>query len=68
MSKITSDEGVYIVAEDKVDLIEFLKNIDDDDFNPECKNREFCPKHNNCGICRFEYMKEKNWLNPELTK
>lgn len=43
----------------------FLRNIDDDDHNPECNRRQFCPKHKDCGICRFEYMKKRGWLFEE---
>jgi len=55
------------------DIINFLRYIGDDwcedesvELSPECKGQKdkagYCPKHNDCGICRFEYMKERGWL------
>jgi len=56
---------------DKEALIKYLRHIGDSyveeepdlDCSPECRGREFCPKYNDCGICRFEYMKKQGWLN-----
>ncbi len=53
------------------ETIKYLRHIGNDfaeeDENigtsPECRNEVFCPKHNNCGVCRFEYMEKKGWLN-----
>lgn len=61
---------------EKDDVIKYLRHIGDDfseeepdlDTTPECGGGEFCPKHKNCGICRFEYMKKKGWLKPEVAK
>ena len=53
----------------KDNIIEFLKHIGDD-FVPEgviahaeCMEGETCPEHEDCGICRYEYMKGKGWLS-----
>ena len=61
---------------DKNELIKYLRHIGDDfvegdmdyDTSPECEGEESCPDHKNCGICRFEYMKKKGWLSPELNQ
>ena len=61
---------------DKEEIIQFLRNITYDIVPAgitawsECKNNEVldkdgdghCPKHGDCGICRFEHMKRKGWL------
>ena len=52
-------------ARDKKQITKFLGNIGKDDVEDasiECNGREFCPRHKNCGICRFEYMQKKGWL------
>ncbi len=57
----------------KDEVIKYLRHIGDDfaeedesiDTSPECKGQESCPDHNDCGICRFEYMKRKGWLSKE---
>lgn len=60
----------------KNEVIKYLRHIGDDyaeddpDQNtcPECEGQneedpEGCPKHLDCGICRFEHMKRKGWLS-----
>lgn len=61
---------------EKTDIIKYLRHIGDDfDPNdekyitsPECEGQGdedgFCPSYKDCGICRFEYMEQKGWLNP----
>jgi hypothetical protein len=64
------------------ELITFLQHIGDDcvpdgvdddykDFHIECSMSEdeegCCPKHGNCGICRYEYMKSKGWLSEDIS-
>lgn len=58
-------------------LIEFLRYIEADCPNDEPFNDEpiegqeidgVCPDHLNCGICRYEYMKQKGWLSSVLTQ
>lgn len=62
----------------KDEVIKYLRHVGDDfatddpeqDTSPECEGRnkddpECCPSHQDCGICRFEYMSEKGWLSPE---
>ena len=61
----------------KDELISFLGHIGDDfcaDKSvvcwPECEGQSetdedgwrSCPEHQDCGICRYEYMKTKGWL------
>lgn len=61
----------------KEEVIKYLRCISDDfdpsdaeyDTSPECEGQgdeDSCPDHRNCGICRFEYMKRKGWLNLTL--
>lgn len=58
------------------ELIKYLQHIGDDcgmegddyeDFHIECigqgEDEDSCPDHKNCGICRYEYMKNKGWLS-----
>ncbi len=62
----------------KKEVIEFLCHIGDDVVPdgvvawPECEGqgeREgSCANHEDCGICRFEYMKRKGWLSAELAQ
>lgn len=53
------------------ELIRYLQHIgqdcgDDDykDYHIECDEQigEDCPDHKNCGVCRYQYMKNKGWL------
>ena len=53
------------------EIKQFLRNIcndfnDDSPAYPECegqgKDDESCAEHEDCGICRYEYMKRKGWL------
>lgn len=57
----------------KEDVIKYLRHVGDDyaeedegiNTSPECEGQgeeEFCPDHDDCGICRFEYMKRRGWL------
>ncbi|MBA7602876.1 hypothetical protein ES703_09972 [subsurface metagenome] len=59
-------------------IIKYLRHVGDDfapedksqDTSPECKGQGedgLCPDHQDCGICRFEYMKREGWLSSELT-
>jgi len=59
----------------KEEVKRFLRNIGNDindDGSPpwvECEGQnkedpEGCPEHQDCGICRFEYMEKKGWLSP----
>lgn len=64
---------------DKEELIRFLGHIGDDFCEDEkvtiwaeCEagrhmsvDDDSCPDHQDCGICRYEYMKAKGWLIPE---
>lgn len=64
----------------KDEIIRFLRNISFDfvendpkaEVWPECegqgKDNESCPKHEDCGICRYEYMKRKDWLSKEASQ
>lgn len=63
----------------KEEVIKYLRHVGDDfapeDENqvtsPECEGQGeegLCPDHQDCGVCRFEYMKKKGWLNPEVAK
>lgn len=54
------------------EITQFLRHVGDDVVPDnvvawiECVRQggeESCPKHEDCGICRFEYMKRKGWLN-----
>lgn len=50
----------------KTDIIEFLRSIEDvGGGSPECQGEEFCPEHDDCGLCRYEYMMLKGWLARE---
>jgi len=57
------------------EVIKYLRYVGDDfasedesqDTSPECKGQDgFCPDHKNCGICRFEYMRQNGWLSEKL--
>ena len=64
----------------KKEVIQFLRNVGNDfndkdptynNFWAECEGQgdsETCAKHQDCGICRFEYMKRKGWLSPKLVR
>ena len=68
-----------MTPKDKERLISYLRGIGQDapedgsEAFPECSVFEekdedgygHCPKHGNCGICRYEYMKQKGWLKEE---
>lgn len=55
------------------EITQFLRHVGDDVVpdgvaaSPECEGQgvdeDSCPNHEDCGICRFEYMKRKGWLN-----
>lgn len=60
----------------KDEVIKWLRHVGDDfapddpdqDTHPECEGQnkedpECCPAHKDCGLCRFEYMKQKGWLS-----
>lgn len=61
----------------KAEVIKYLRHVGDDFApedesqvtSPECEGQGeeegSCPKHKNCGICRYEYMKKKGWLSEE---
>lgn len=61
---------------DKEELIKFLRHIGEDavpddaiawvECTSQGKDDESCAEHGDCGICRFEYMKKKGWLNPSF--
>lgn len=63
------------MASKEEEITKYLRHIGDDyaeddetqDCSPECEGQGeeegFCPGHKDCGICRFEYMKKKGWLN-----
>ena len=61
------------MSEEVGEITTFLRHIGDDvvpagvEVSPECMEQVdkegFCPYHGDCGICRFEYMKKKGWLN-----
>ncbi len=60
------------VMTNKDNIIEFLKHVGNDCGDDNYKNywiecsmskfKDTCPKHQNCGICRYEYMKSMGWL------
>ena len=66
------------------EIIKYLRNVGTDfdgdgetvDTSPECEGQGekdedsfgYCPDHENCGICRFEYMNKKGWLNKAENK
>lgn len=55
------------------EITQFLRHVGDDVVPdnvvawPECEGQgvdeDSCASHEDCGICRFEYMKRKGWLN-----
>lgn len=61
----------------KEEVIQFLRHIGDDVVPdgvvawPECEgqgdDKDSCADHEDCGLCRFEYMKKQGWLSPEIT-
>ncbi len=51
------------------DIIRFLRQIGEaheGDISLECGRRGYCPTHNDCGVCRYKYMKKKGWLSDKL--
>ena len=64
------------MSEVKEKLIEFLRHVGDDSVSngvvvwPECEGQgndwNSCANHQDCGICRFEYMKRHGWLSQQL--
>lgn len=66
------------MATTKDKIIKYLRHIGHDfaeedeeqDTSPECEGQGeeegFCPRHHNCGICRYNYMKNKGYLNPDM--
>ena len=70
------------VQHNRLKLLSFLKHIGDDICDdesvaiwPECSadnehksDPDCCPAHEDCGICRYQYMKRQGWLNPALTE
>ena len=56
-------------------IIRYLRNVGKDcaeedellDTSPECDG-DCCPSHEDCGLCRFEYMKKQGWLSEEVKK
>lgn len=63
----------------KEEVIRFLRNVGfdyndkDEDYNfwAECEGQgdeeDSCANHQDCGICRFEYMKRHGWLSQQLS-
>lgn len=61
----------------KDEIIKFLRHIGDDVVPngvtawPECEKQgedeDSCPDHEDCGICRFKYMKKHGWLSQQLS-
>lgn len=60
------------------EVIKFLRHIGNDVVPDdvvawvECEGQgadeDSCAEHEDCGICRFEYMKKKGWLSDSVTK
>lgn len=48
-------------------LVEYLRTLGNDDTGfPECSDQQdsngCCPDHEDCGVCRYEYMKKEGWI------